>query len=84
MAQSTQERDALMPGTEEGRSRIEALERRMDKYDTIIDNLQAIVTRLETKHEVNTSWIKGILAALTLGATAVGGVIGAVATHLIH
>lgn len=71
-----------MPNSDEGR--IEALERRMDKYDTIIDNLQAIVTRLETQHEVNTSWIKGILTMIGIGATLVGGVIGAVATHLIH
>ena len=63
--------------------RLNDLARRMDKYDQIIDNLQEIVTRLEAKHENNTVWIRSILTMLTIGATVVGAVIGAVATHLI-
>jgi hypothetical protein len=64
--------------------RLDDLAHRMDKYDEIIEHLQTIVIALKAHHENNSAWIRGILSALTIGATLIGAVIGAVATHLIH
>ena len=69
-------------------ARIEAIERRMEKYDDIIADLRTIVIALKAKDDANArnnqKWINGILMVVMIGATVVGGLIGAVVTHLIH
>lgn len=68
--------------------RLDAIERRMEKYDDIIDDLRTIVIALKAKDDANArnnqKWINGILMVVMIGATVVGGLIGAVVTHLIH
>ncbi len=62
-------------------ARFEAIERKLDKYDEIIADLRTIVISLKAKSDTNTRWVATML---TIGATIVGGVAGAVFTHLIH
>jgi F0F1-type ATP synthase assembly protein I len=75
-----------MPTPDE--KRLDALERRMEKYDDIIDDLRTIVIALKAKDDANSRnnqrWINGILMVVMIGATVVGGLIGAVVTHLIR
>lgn len=61
--------------------RIDRLEQRMDKYDEIIDDLRTIVIALKAKSDANQKWIAMML---TIGATLLGGVIGALATHFFR
>ncbi len=69
-------------------TRFEALERRMDKYDEIIDELKEIVISIKSSSEATArthkAWISGILICLTAGATIIGGLVTALAGHLIH
>lgn len=64
--------------------RLGRLEQRMDKYDEIIEELRDLVVALNARSDNNRMWINGLLACLTVGATFVGGIAGAVVTHLIH
>lgn len=77
-----------MPTAADNNARLDALERRMEKYDDIIADLRTIVIALKAKDDANSrnnqKWINGILMVVMIGATVVGGLIGAVVTHLIH
>ncbi len=64
---------------------LDAFEARMQKYDEIIDDLRTIVIALKAKDDATTranqKWINTILALIMVGATLMGGVIGALSTH---
>ena len=68
--------------------RLARLEMRMDKYDEIISDLRTIIIALKAKDDANArnnqKWINGILMVVMIGATIVGGLIGAFMTHLLH
>lgn len=59
--------------------RIDRLETRMDKYDEIISDLKTIVIALKAKSDASQRWTAMML---TIGATLVGGSIGAILTHI--
>jgi len=61
--------------------RLEDLSHKMEKYDTIITDLHAIVIALKARADTNQRWLATMF---TIGATIVGATLGAVATHLIH
>ena len=61
--------------------RLDDLAHKMEKYDTIITDLHAIVIVLKARADTNQRWLATMF---TLGATIVGATLGAVATHIIH
>ena len=78
----------MTTSADEQDKRLDRLELRMDKYDEIINELKEIVISIKASGEATAkthkAWINGILMVIMVGATVVGGLIGAVATHLIH
>lgn len=61
--------------------RLDNLDHRMEKYDTIIDDLRVIVIALKAKGDANQKWVASML---TIGATVVGATLGVVLSHIIH
>ena len=70
-----------MPVPDPSADRLTRLENRMDKYDEIINDLRTIVIALKAKSDANQRWLATMF---TVGATVVGGIAGAVITHLIR
>ena len=57
--------------------RLEVLEKRMDKYDEIMETLRDTVVALKTQAEGNYKWMTGLIAISS-------AVIGAVIGHFVH
>jgi hypothetical protein len=57
--------------------RLEMIEKRMDKYDTIIDELKEVVIELKTRTHTNYMWLSGLLG---ISCAILGGLIG----HIVH
>lgn len=58
-------------------TRMDAIEKRMDKYDAIISELRDIVIELRTRGDTNFKWLTGLIG---LSGVVIGGFIG----HFIH
>lgn len=58
-------------------TRMDAIEKRMDKYDVIISELRDIVIELRTRGDTNFKWLSGLIG---VSCVFIGGFIG----HFIH
>lgn len=58
-------------------TRMDAIEKRMDKYDDIISELRDIVVELKTRADTNFKWLTGMIG---ISGVVIGGFIG----HFIH
>lgn len=66
-----------MTTNEQNTVRIDAVEKRMDKYDEILSMLKDTVVELKTRSESNYRWLTGCIAVSC-------AVIGALVGHLVH
>jgi hypothetical protein len=57
--------------------RLDAVERRMNKYDEILDELREVVIALKAKADANSHWVTVLVG---VGSALCGGAIG----HFIH
>jgi hypothetical protein len=57
--------------------RITAIERRMDKYDEIVQTIREAVIELKARSDSNYKWMTGLIA---ISSAVVGGLIG----HFVH
>jgi hypothetical protein len=57
--------------------RINAIEKRMDKYDEIVQSIRDAVIELKARSDSNYKWMTGLIA---ISSAVIGGLIG----HIIH